>query len=316
VIGFVSRRLVSMVIVLFIISAITFAIFIVLPGGDPAIRLAGRTPTEQNIQNIRSYWGFDRPIYVQYTSMMGRLLDGSLVSYVTHTNVQHELIRRFPVTLTIAAGAAVIWTLLGTLFGVLAALWAGTMRDHLLAGLALVGLSVPVFWAAIELRYILSFKLGVLPDGGYVSLVDDPFAWFTHAILPCFVTAMGAIAVYSRVIRNTILDVIHEDYVKTARAKGLSSRAIWTHHILRNALLPMVSLLGLDLAGTLAAGTILVEVVFDMHGLGQYAAGAIGTLDLPALMAVTLYGAAVVVILNTVVDLMYPLIDPRMRARR
>jgi peptide/nickel transport system permease protein len=309
----VLRRLAAMLLVLFVVSAITFAIFIVVPGGDPAVRLAGRTPTEQNIRNIRSYWGFDEPVPVQYASMMGRLLDGSLTSYVTHTNVRDELLTRFPVTLTIAVGAAVIWVLLGTAMGVLAALWAGTARDHMLAALALVGLSVPVFWAAIELRYLLSDQLHLLPDGGYVPLLEDPVGWFTHAILPCFVTALGLIAVYSRVLRNTILDVMHEDYVRTARAKGLPEREIWRHHVLRNALLPIVTLLGLDFAAVLGGGTILVEAVFDMHGIGQYAADAVGTLDLPPLMAVTLYGAAIVVVINAAVDLLYAWVDPRVR---
>jgi peptide/nickel transport system permease protein len=314
--GSVTRRLAAMIGVLFAISVITFAIFVVIPGGDPAVRLAGRAPTQQNIENIRAAWGLDKPLPVQYVRMMRQLGDGSLTSYVQHTSVRSELIHRFPATFWLTVGATLIWIVLGMTFGTLAAIWHGTWRDRLLGALALAGLSVPGFWAAIELRDLVSAGHHWLPAGGYVPLFDDPVQWFLHLLLPCFVMSIGFIAICSRLLRNTILDVVGEDYIRTARAKGLTPWRIWRDHVLRNALTPVVNLLGLEFAAVLAGGTVFVETIFDIHGLGEYAASAVASLDLPPLMGVTLYGAAVVVIASAIFDVFSGWLDPRTRTAR
>jgi peptide/nickel transport system permease protein len=199
--------------------------------------------------------------------------------------------------------------------GVIAAVTAGKWSDRLITVLALVGISMPVFWLGIVARYFLAEKPENpwFPDGGYVPLTEDPVEWAHHLILPWFVLAVLFIGFYGRVLRSNILDTINEDYVRTAKAKGLTPNRVLMKHVLRNSLIPVVTLFGLDFAAVLGGGAILTETVFELHGVGWYAAQSVGDLDLPPIMGVTLYGAFFIVMFSAIVDVVYAFLDPRIR---
>lgn len=310
---FVARRLVSMLFVLFAVSVLVFLIFNVLPSGDPAVRMAGKVPTETQVEAIREEWGFDEPLHVQYATMMRKLFTGDLISYFTRQDVVREIWRGLPRTLSLAFGAAVIWMAFAIALGLYGAMRAGRVSDRLLTALALLGISMPVFWVGALLSYYLGYKAGLFPNGGYVELTDDPLQWLWHLILPWFALSILFIGFYSRVLRSDILETMGEDYVRTARAKGLTERRVMLGHVLRNSLIPVVTLWGLDFGAVIGGGAILTETVFNLQGVGQYAADAIGQLDLPPIMAVTMFGAFFIVVLNTVVDIAYAALDPRIR---
>jgi peptide/nickel transport system permease protein len=310
---FLTRRLLGAVLVIAAISVVVFLIFVVVPGGDPAQRIAGKNATAQNIVNIRHSWGFDRPFYVQYEKMMGKMLRGDLVSYTNQQNVVQQIVAGMPATFSLTIGAALIWLAWGIAVGTFAAVTAGRFSSTLITTLALVGISLPVFWLGVVTRYFLAEQRRLLPDGEYVALTSSPLHWLTHLLLPWAVLAVGYIGFYGRVLRGNALDAMHEDYVRTAKAKGLGYRRVLAKHVLRNSLLPIVTLFGLDFAATLGGGAILTETVFDLHGVGQYAALSIGNFDLPPIMGVTLYGAAFIVVFSVAVDIFYAYLDPRVR---
>jgi peptide/nickel transport system permease protein len=315
VVAFIIRRFVGMVLVLIAVSFIVFLIFIVVPGGDPAQRIAGRTATQQNIENIRHDWGFDQPFYVQYKDMMQKAFTNKLVSYSNQTEVVTQIKQGVPATFSLAIGAGIIWLFWGIVVGVISAVTAGRWSDRAVTVLALIGISMPVFWLGLIARYYLA-EGGIttfFPDGGYVPLTQNPVQWFSHLVLPWTVLSVLFIGFYGRVLRGNILDSINEDYVRTARAKGLNPRRVMLKHVLRNSLIPIVTLFGLDFAAVLGGGAILTETVFDLHGVGQYAADAIGSFDLPPIMGVTLFGAFFIVFFSAVVDAFYALLDPRIR---
>jgi peptide/nickel transport system permease protein len=315
-IGFVLRRLAGAVMVLFVLSVVTFLLFAWVPGGDPAVRMAGRTATEQNVANIRHAWGFDRSLPVQYASLMKRtFVTGDLVSYANQTNVRAQILRGLPVTLSLALGAAVLWSVLGVLLGTLSALYASRWPDRLLTFVAVTCIALPSFWVGLELRHLLGEQAGIFPTGGYVGLGHSVSGWFSHLLLPWFVLALLFVGVYARVVRAAVLDVLEQDYVRTARAKGVPERKVLTRHVLRSSLTAVVTLFGLDFAGVLAGGTILVEAIFDLHGVGQYAADAVSNLDLPPLIGVALYGGFTVVVLSALVDIAYGWLDPRVHVK-
>ncbi len=310
---FIARRLVAAVLVLFVISVLTFLIFQVIPNGDPAARIGGQHANAATIAEIKHKWGFDKPIYVQYVKTMGNILDGSVVSYSQGVNVIDSIRQGLPATLSLAIGAGIIWLGLGVLFGVITAIRAGRFADRALTVLAFVGVSMPPFFFGALIIYYLGFKLNVLPLGNYVPLTQNPWHWFTHLIGPWITLSILFIGIYSRVLRSTILDTINEDYVRTARAKGLSERRVLVRHVLRNSLIPIVSLWGLDFAQVIGGGAILTETVFNLHGVGQFAAYSIGALDVPPVLVVTMLTAFFVVLLSAVVDIVYAMLDPRIR---
>ncbi len=310
---FVVRRLFSMLIVLFAVSVLTFLIFNVIPNGDPAVRMAGKQPTESQIEAIREEWGFDENIVVQYGTTMEKLFTGDMVSYFTQLDVVDEIIKGIPRTLSLAIGAALIWFAFGVGLGLFTAMRAGKVSDTLLTVLALIGISMPVFWIGALMNHYLGFKLGLFPNGGYVEFTENPADWAYHLILPWTALSILFIGVYSRVLRSNVLDTINEDYVRTARAKGLSERRVLFKHVLRNSLIPVVTLWGLDFAVVIGGGAILTETVFNLQGVGQYAADAILQLDVPPVLAVTMFGAFFVVVVNAFVDIAYAALDPRIR---
>jgi peptide/nickel transport system permease protein len=310
---FVARRLIGMVAVLFAISVVTFAIFNVIPNGDPALRLAGHSTTPATLAAIRREWGFNKPVYVQYVRTMEKIFNGSLVSYTTQTNVDSEIGRDLGPTLSLAIGAALLWMFVALCLGLYTAMRAGKFADRSLTVLALVGISMPVFWVGALLSYYLGFKAGIFPNGGYVKLTANPIKWAWHLILPWASLSILFIGVYSRLVRSSILDTINEDYVRTARAKGIGERRVLVRHVLRNSLIPVISLWGLDFGAVIGGGAIVTESVFNLGGVGQYAANSIGSLDVPPVMALTLFIAFFVVLFNTIVDVLYAWLDPRIR---
>jgi peptide/nickel transport system permease protein len=310
---FVVRRLLAMVLVMFAISVLTFLIFNVIPNGDPAVRIAGRTATETAINAIREEWGFDENIFVQYATTMKKVFTGDLISYYNQLNVGDEIKRGLPRTFALAIGAAILWMVFAVALGLYSAIRAGRFSDRFLTVLALIGISMPVFWIGALLSYYLGFRWGIFPNGGYVEFAENPLDWFWHLVLPWTALAILFIGVYSRVLRGNILDTLNEDYVRTARAKGIPERQILVRHVLRNSLIPIVTLWGLDFGAVIGGGAILTESVFDLQGVGQYAAESIDQLDVPPVLAVTMLGAFFVVLMNTVVDIVYAFLDPRIR---
>ncbi|HVF78936.1 MAG TPA: ABC transporter permease [Solirubrobacteraceae bacterium] len=311
---FIVRRVVGMVVVMFAVSVLTFLIFNVIPNGDPADRMAGKNSTPVQIAAIEKEWGFDKPIYTQYVTTMEKVFTGDLISYANQTNVVEEIKRGIPRTFALAIGAALMWFAMGTVLGLYTAIRAGRWTDTLVTVLALVGVSMPVFWLGALASYYLGFKLGLFPNGGYAEIGEEGlWEWVKHMILPWVVLATLFVGVYSRVLRSNVLDTINDDYVRTARAKGLTERRVMIHHVLRNSLIPIVTLWGLDFGAVLGGGAILTETVFDLQGVGQYFAESIGQLDVPPVLAVTLFGAFFIVLLNTLVDIVYAALDPRIR---
>ena len=318
-IRFVLRRLAGLVLVLFAISVLVFLLFNVIPGGDPALRLAGRHPTQDNIAQIRKDWGFDQPLPVQYVDMVDHLVvKRDIISYQDQTPVIPTIERGIPRTLSLGIGAAIIWLALGVALGVVSGLHQGRFLDRLISVVALTGISIPIFWLGSVLLYLLTYRwrhLAVfswIPIGGYASWAD-PWEWAKHLILPWLVLATTAIGFYSRVVRASLLESRSADHVRTARAMGLSRSRVLFRHVLRTSLIPVISLFGLDFAATIGGTVILIEKVFGIGGVGQYAQESVQHLDLPPLMAITLYGAALVVITSAIVDVAYAWLDPRIR---
>jgi peptide/nickel transport system permease protein len=244
---------------------------------------------------------------------MEQILTGKVISYTQQLNVLDEIRRGAPATLSLAIGAGIIWLGLGIVFGLLSALSAGKFLDRVLTVLSLVGVSMPVFLLGAIMLYFLGYKFGIFPLGGYVKLTSSPWGWFTHLLMPWFALSLLFIGVYSRVLRSTVLDTINEDYVRAARAKGISERRVMVRHVLRNSLIPIISLFALDFAAVIGGGAILTESVFNLNGVGQYAAQSIGRLDIPPVLVITMLGAAAVVILSAVVDIVIAILDPRIQ---
>jgi peptide/nickel transport system permease protein len=316
--AFLIRRSIGAVLVCLAVTFIVFLIFIVVPGGGAtgtAQRIAGKNATPDLIKSVEHNWGFDRPIYVQYWRLMKKMFTNNLLSYTSQQKVVSQIVQGMPATFSLTIGAGIIWLFFGIMVGVISAVTAGRLSDRVITVLALIGISMPVFWLGIIARYYLA-EGGIttfFPDGEYVGITANPLAWFSHLFLPWIVLAVLFIGFYGRVLRGNILDAINEDYVRTAKAKGLSPRRIMVKHVLRTSLIPIVTLFGLDFAGVLGGGAILTETVFDLHGVGQYAAQSINNFDLPPIMGVTMYGAFFIVVFSVIVDLFYAYLDPRIR---
>jgi peptide/nickel transport system permease protein len=314
-IAFVVRRLIGALLVLIAVSFITYLIFVKIPGGDPAFRIAGRTATAQNIADIREKLRLNDPFYEQYWAMMKSLFNGTLVSYSSQLNVVDQIKSGIPATFSLCIGAAIIWLFFGILVGIISAVTAGRWSDRVITVGALIGISLPVFWLGLIARYFFAqgHPFSFMPDGGYVPLTANPWQWFVHLLMPWWVLAVLFIGFYGRVLRSNILDTINEDYVRTAKAKGLAYRRVLVKHVLRNSLIPIVTLFGLDFAAVIGGSAILTETVFDLKGVGWYAAQAVQDLDLPPIMGVTIYATFFIVLFSVVVDLLYAWLDPRIR---
>ncbi len=310
---FIARRLAGMVLVLFAVSVVVFLIFNVIPNSDPAQRLAGKNATPTLVKSIEEEWGFDESLPTQYAETMKKIFTGELISYDEKLNVNERIAEGIPTTFSLCIGAAILWMFFGILLGYLSAIRAGGWLDRSLTVVSVAGISLPVFLLAAIFLYLFTYKLELFPSSGYVALEEDPIQWAYHLILPWFTLAILNIGFYSRVLRSNMLDSMREDYVRTARAKGLSERRVLVKHVLRNSLIPIVTLFGLDFGATIGGGAIITEVIFSLNGVGGYAAEAISNLDLPPIMGVTMFGAFFVVLFNAVADVLYAYLDPRIR---
>lgn len=313
-IGFIIRRLGSMVLVLFAVSVLVFAIFNIIPGGDPAVRMAGKNPTPEQINAIRKEWGFDKSLPTQYVRMMEKTFSGELISYSNRENVTDRIKEGLPRTLSLTFWSSLFMLVGGVALGMLSALKPNSLADRAINAIAVVGISLPVFWIGGLMSYYLGSKAGIIPAGGYVSISEGGVGqWFWHLLAPSLAISFLFIGIYSRVLRGDLLDALRADYVRTAEAKGLSRKRVVVRHALRNALIPMITLWGIDVAITLGGGAVLTETVFDLDGVGAYLAESTGTLDVPPVMAITLFGAFAVVVMNAFVDILYAYLDPRIR---
>lgn len=317
---FVARRLLWMLLVLFAITVLVFLIFFATPGIDPARLMAGRNPSPETLAQIKHEFALDRPLPVQYALMMKHLLiSRDLISYGSHTKVIPEVLAATPVTFSLVIGAAVIWVVASILTGVAAALLRGTILDPILMILALIGISVPVFWLGevanllTQSRLHNSFLFHWVPPLGYTPLSQHPISWFEHMIIPWLVLSVLYVGFYARVLRANLLEAENEDYVRTARAKGISERRVLVHHTLRTSLITFVSLFGLDFGSLVGGGALLTEVVFGLPGVGLLTYQSLQGLDLPVIMTTVVYAASFITLASAVVDVLYAWLDPRVR---
>ena len=309
---FLVRRVIGAIAVLFAISVLVFLIFNVVPATNPAARIAGKNATPQLIKNVEKEWGFDKSLPAQYWTQMKLIFTGEVQSYNAHINIDKRIAEGIPATASLCIGAAIIWLSFGILFGYLSAVRSGGWLDRGLTVLALIGVSMPVFWLASILLYYFTYKIELFPASGYEPL-SNPGKWFSHLILPWISLAVLFAGFYSRVLRSSMLDVMNEDYVRTARAKGLSQRRVMSKHVLRNSLIPVITLFGLDFGVLIGGGAIVTESLFNIEGVGLFTAEALKQQDFPSIMAVTLFGAFFIVLFNILVDIAYAYLDPRIR---
>jgi peptide/nickel transport system permease protein len=316
---FVAKRLGSAILVMFAISVMVFLIFFATPGVDPAARIAGRGASPEVLAQVQKTFGFDQPLPVRYGLMMDHLfIKQDLTSYVNvGEKVVPQIAQAAPVTLSLVLGAAVIWIVLGLGGGLLATRFRGTFVDPLIMIVGIAAVSMPAYWVGEVVNLITQDKLhstvfSWVPSLGYVSIAD-PVQWAAHLIFPWLTLALLYGGIYARVLRAELVTAMSEDYVRTGRAKGLSERRILWRHALRGSLSPVVSLFGLDFGSLVGGSALLTEVVFGLPGIGKLTWDSLQNLDLPVIMACVLYSAFFVVAANAVVDLLYAVIDPRVR---
>jgi len=334
VVTFIVRRLIATVFLLIVVSMITFAIFFLVPrlAGVSTYELAsqyvGRNPTPSAVHQIQEKLGLGDPLYVQYGRFIKGIVLGAHYNSGTSTSycpppcfgysfrsqqpVWPQMISDVPVTLSLAAGAAVLWLTGGVTIGVISALKRGTLFDRFSMGLALAGVSLPIFFTGLIALALFSYKWPIFPNVEYVGITQNPLLWARNLILPWIVLAFLYAALYARLTRAGMLETMSEDYIRTARAKGLPERTVIVRHGLRAALTPIVTIFGLDL-GLLLGGAIITEVTFSLHGLGLFTVQAVQNQDLPEILGVTMLAAFFIVIANLVVDVLYAVIDPRVR---
>jgi peptide/nickel transport system permease protein len=320
-VAFIVRRIIGLVVVLFAITVLVFLIFFGTPGIDPSARLAGRNPSPETVAAVKHEFGLDRPLPIRYALMMKRLfISRDLVSYGNQAlEVVPAIWAAAPVTFSLVIGAAVLWFVMSILLGVIAVTFKGTIVDPIIMILALIGISMPVFWLGEMVNLITqdrlhdTFLFSWVPPLGYTPLTQDPWQWFLHLIFPWITLSILYIGFYARVLRADLLEHENEDYVRTARAKGLSPKRVLLRHMLRNSLITFVSLAGLDLGVLIGGGALLTEVVFGLPGVGRLTYNALLSLDLPVIMATVIYGAFFITIMSAVIDIVYARLDPRIR---
>jgi len=316
---YIIRRLIYVVGVMLAVTFVAFVIFFLLPSSDPAVTFAGRNPTPELVAQVKEQLGLNHPWPVQYLLYVKRLVLGDQygwpgfgLSYNTRSPVHDEIFQRAKVTLQLAIGGAILWLLIGIPIGVISALKRRTWVDRSAMGFALVGVSAPVFWLGLVALWVFWQQLGWLPGTGYVEFTDSPSQWFLHMIMPWSVLAILFAAIYARVTRGNLIDTMSEDYIRTARAKGLSEQRVVTRHGLRAGLTPIITLLGIDLA-LLVGNSVVTETVFNLPGLGNYVLVSTNNGDLPAVLAVVVLAAFAVAILSLISDIAYAYLDPRVR---
>jgi peptide/nickel transport system permease protein len=334
VITFIVRRLIATVFLLIIVSMITFAIFFLVPrlAGqttyDLAAQYVGRSPTPAAVHAIEQQLGLDVSLPVQYGRflrgiVLGRHFDSGTTkaycpppcfgySFKNQQPVWPLMVTALPVTVSLAIGAAILWLVGGVTIGVISALRRGTLFDRFSMGIALAGVSLPIFFTGLISLALFSYKWPIFPNVTFVPITQNPLLWARNLVLPWVTLAFLYAALYARLTRAGMLETMSEDYIRTARAKGLPEPTVIVRHGLRAALTPIVTIFGLDL-GALLGGAVLTEVTFSLHGLGQFTILAIDTQDLPEILGVTMLAAFFIVIANLVVDVLYAVVDPRVR---
>jgi peptide/nickel transport system permease protein len=320
VIRYIIRRLLWVIVLLFLVSFITFVIFYLLPTADPAALRAGRQPNPDLVEQIRHNLGLDNPWYQQYFDYMKRLVlhfDFGY-SYQNNISVKQQIFDRLPATASLAIGAAVVWLLSGIAVGIISAVRRRSLLDRVTMGAALVAISAPVYWLGLVSLYLFSSDIGKFPvpffkgAGSYVPFSQDPSIWFQSLLLPWLVLAAAFAALYARLLRANLIEVMSEDYIRTARAKGLPERRVILRHGVRSAITPIVTAAGLDI-GILLGGAILTESVFNIPGIGRLAFDSIQNSDLPMIQGTVLMGAFFIILANLIVDVLYAFLDPRVR---
>ncbi|MFD1985629.1 ABC transporter permease [Mesorhizobium newzealandense] len=314
-------RLGQMALVMFGISVVAFLIFFATPGADPSARIAGRNASQETLAQVRHDFGLDRPLPVQYALMMKRLfISRDLTSFVNRgQKVVPTVLEAIPITLSLVFGAAVLWVLGGLIVGVVAGATRGTWLDRTLMILSLIGVSIPVFWLGevanlvTQSRWHDSWLFSWVPPLGYIPFTEDPWGWFKALVIPWFTLATLYIGLYGRVLRASIIETMQEDFIRTARAKGIGERRVLLHHGLRTSLVAFVTMFGLDFGALVGGGALLTEVVFGLQGVGKLTYGALQTLDLPMILATVIYASFFVVMANFIVDVAFVFIDPRVR---
>ncbi len=317
---YIIRRLLGMVLLLILVSAVTFLIFIVFPSTDPALLRAGRQPTAESIARIREDLGLDEPLYVQFGTYIYDIFAHQDFgrSYINNTDVLDQIRQNLPATISLTLGGVVVWLIFGLSVGIISAVRHRSVFDRVAIGLSLIAISAPVYWLGLVALYLFAPDFGVFglsfvgSQGSYKPFSEDPVAWLQSLILPWCVLAAAFAAVYARLLRGSLLEVLNEDYIRTARAKGLSERRVVLKHGVRSAITPVVTVLGLDI-GILLGGAILTETVFNIPGIGRLAYEAILRGDLPIVQGTVLFGAFFIVIMNLIVDILYAFLDPRVR---
>jgi peptide/nickel transport system permease protein len=310
-----------MIFVLFSISVLSFLIFFATPGVDPAARIAGKNADQATLRAVRKDFGLDKPLPVRYALMMKKLfITRDLTSYVNRgAKVIPQVTQAAPVTLSLVLGAAVIWVVASIAMGMLAGVFRGRPIDTIVMVVGLIGISMPVFWLGevvnlvTQSRFHNTALFSWVPPLGYIPFSQSPFGWFKSLIFPWLTLSILYIGIYARVLRSAIVEAQEEDYVRTARAKGLTERRVLFRHALRTSLVGFVSLFGLDFGALVGGGALLTEVVFGLHGVGKLTFDSLQNLDLPVILATVIYAAFFVVVANAVVDLIYALLDPRVR---
>jgi peptide/nickel transport system permease protein len=316
-----ARRTAQMVFVMVGISILVFLIFFATPGADPAARIAGRNASPEVLAAVRHDFGLDRPLPVQYALMMERLfITQDLTSFVNRgQEVIPEVIEAAPITLSLVLGAAVLWIVGSIAIGVLAAAAKDSLLDRLLMVLGLIGISMPVYWLGeivnliTQSRFHDTWLFSWVPPLGYTALTEDPWLWFKTLLLPWITLAILYIGLYGRVLRANLVEAGQEDYIRTARSKGLSESRILLRHALRTSLIAFVTLFGLDFGALVGGSALLTEVVFALQGVGRLTYTALQNLDLPVIMATVMYASFFVVFANALVDIAYATLDPRVR---
>lgn len=320
---YVLFRLAGILVVLFVIAVVTYAIFYLLPS-DPARLACGRPCTEDNLEQIRAYMGVDQPWFTQ----LGEFLKGIVVgrsfgnvtceapcfgySFMRNESVTDLIAARFPATASIAIGGAILFLFLGVAGGMLAALKRDSVYDRGVMTFSIAGVSTPVYLAGVLVILVFGFWLRWLPVSNYVPFEESPVEWFRHLVLPWMAIAIVSAAVYARLTRGEMLEVMGQDYIRTARAKGLAESRVVSRHGLRTALLPVITVFGLDL-GVLLGGAVIVERVFAIPGMGSLLLEAVTFVDVQLIVGLTLFSAFLIVFLNFIVDLVYGVLDPRVR---
>ena len=315
---YVIRRLLWVLLVVLLITFFTYLIFFKM-APDPVAQFAGKQPTPQLKAEIREQLGLDQPFLQQYGSFLDRTFLGDEYgwpglgfSYDTRTAVKPQLMERAWVSIQLALGGAVVWLMMGIPIGIVSAIKRRTLVDRLAMGFALFGVSAPVFFLGLVALYVFWQQLGLLPGTGYVPFSENPADWFGHFIMPWFVLALLYAAFYARMVRGNLIETMSEDYIRTARAKGLTERKVVAKHGLRASLTPIVTMFGMDL-GLLLGGALITETVFNIPGLGIWVVQSVQRNDFPVVVAVTLVAAFAVTAMNLIVDIFYAYLDPRVR---